>query len=117
MSKPSKDIYGHGSSCTKDLNYVILGGTHTHLIDVVDKVELGRKWKQLSSAFAIKNPEAWEFKVVEVTERLLKQFDIHCTAPLPVEDGIPYPADLNLDYGKWINLFTIEAIDSIAMSA
>ncbi|EXJ72396.1 uncharacterized protein A1O5_04900 [Cladophialophora psammophila CBS 110553] len=116
-AKAIKDIYGHGSSCTKDLNYVILRGTHTHLIDVVDKVEHGRKRKQLSSAFAIKNLEAWEFKVAEVTERLLKQFDIHCTAPLPIEDGVPDPADLNLDYGKWINLFTIEAINNIALSA
>ncbi|OAP61255.1 hypothetical protein AYL99_03456 [Fonsecaea erecta] len=112
-----KDIYGHSSGCRKDLNYVILSGTHTHLIDVVDKGEHGRKRKQLSSAFAIKNLEGWEFKVAEVTGRLLKQFDAHCTAPLSSQDDIPDPAGLNLDFGKWINLFTIDAINNIALSA
>lgn len=31
------DIYGHGTRCTKDVNYSILGGSHMQLFDVVDK--------------------------------------------------------------------------------
>ncbi|PLB48584.1 putative cytochrome P450 [Aspergillus steynii IBT 23096] len=112
-----RDIYGHGTKCIKDLNYVVLGGTHTHLFDVVDRSEHSRKRKILSAAFAIKNLERWEFKVARTTGRLLRALDNHCTGPLPDGQAIASPVDLTLDFGKWINLFTIEAINSIALSA
>ncbi|KAL5362000.1 putative cytochrome P450 [Aspergillus floccosus] len=112
-----RDIYGHGTKCIKDLNYVILGGTHTHLFGVVEKGEHGRKRKTLSAAFAIKNLERWEFKVSRSTQRLLSALDDHCTTPLPPGVSTPDPQELTLDFGKWVNLFTIEAINSIALSA
>ena len=110
-----RDIYGHGTPCTTDLNYVILGGTHTHLFDVVDKGEHGRKRKVLSAAFALRNLERWEFKVA-TTKRLLDAMDRHCTSPLTPAQHVPDPVEVNFGFGKWINLWTIEAIN-ITLSA
>lgn len=58
-----KDIYGHSSKCLKDEQYAMLAGSHFHLADVVDKHEHQRKRKVLSSAYALKNLEEWEWKV------------------------------------------------------
>jgi len=111
-----RDIYGHSTKCTKDLKEVVLTGTHTHLFDVIDKSEHARKRKLLSAAFAIKNLEQWEFKVADVTGRLITALDQHCTKALPQGQLIPNPEDLTVDFNKWINLFTIEAINNIALS-
>lgn len=112
-----RDIYGHSTKCEKDLNYVVLSGSHTHLIDSVDREEHARKRKLLSAAFAIKNLMPWEFKVADSTSRLLKAFDQRCTEPLANAVNTPSANDLNIDFNKWINLFTIEAINSIALSS
>jgi cytochrome P450 len=112
-----KDIYGHGTKCTKDVKETILGGTHTHLFDSIDKAEHARKRKVLSAAFAIKSLENWEFKVADVVGTTIRVFDQHCTKPLKSSAESPDPADLTLDYNKYINLFTIEAINKIALSS
>jgi cytochrome P450 len=120
-----KDIYGRGTKCTKDLNYVILKGSHTcypqgispHLIDVVDKADHARKRKLMSAAFAIKNLERWEHKVAHLTQRLVETFDGLCTKLLSIGQVTPDQADLTVDFNKWINLWTIEAINNIALSA
>lgn len=111
------DIYGHGTRCVKDRSYTILGGSHTHLFDVVDRADHGIKRKRLSAAFAIKNLERWEFKVVETTQRLVNGMDRHCTPPLKQGQTIPDPQDVNLDFGEWVYFFTIEAINNIALSS
>lgn len=111
------DIYGHGTRCIKDMNYTILGGTHTQLFDVVDKAEHSQKRKRLSAAFAIKNFERWEFKVARITQRLLNVMDTHCTKPLQPGQIVPDPTDVTLDFGEWVYFFTIEAINSVALSS
>ena len=103
-----KDIYGHSTKCTKDGNYVIQSGTHYHLADVVDKKEHARKRKVLSSAYALKNLEEWEFKVADKVERLIRQFDKRCCEP-----GKP---DVVVDYRPWTNWFTLDAISDIGLS-
>lgn len=110
-----KDIYGHMTKCTKDHKESILAGTHRHLFDVVDKAEHSRKRKLLSAAFATKNLEKWEYKVQYTTQRLLDAFDQRCTAPLK-PNTTPSPDDLTIDFNQWINLWTIEAINYIAIS-
>ncbi|KAJ5724708.1 hypothetical protein N7493_006436 [Penicillium malachiteum] len=111
-----KDIYGHSTPCVKDLKYSITAGSHPSLFDVVDRLNHAAKRKRLSAAFAIKNLERWEFKVARATERLIVAFDQRCTAPL--QDGLlPESQDLTVDFNKWINLFTIEAINNIALSS
>ncbi|KAF7556301.1 hypothetical protein G7Z17_g1504 [Cylindrodendrum hubeiense] len=111
-----KDIYGHRSKCTKDLKESVLAGTHRNLFDVVDKPEHSRKRKLLSAAFAANNLENWEYKVQFTTQRLLNAFDKRCTAPLSPNET-PDPKDLTIDFNHWINLWTIEAINYIAISA
>lgn len=116
-TKAIKDIYGHGTKCIKDLNYEVLKGSHAHLIDVIDKGDHARKRKLMSAAFAIKNLERWEYKVASLMQRLVQAFDKLCTAPMKKAYDIVDPADLTLDFNMWINLWTIEAINNIALSS
>ena len=111
-----KDIYGHNTKCTKDGLYIVTGGSHCHLADVIDKHDHSRKRKVLSSAYALKNLEEWEHKVADKTARMLAHFDKICTTPLP--DGIKIPAkeDLTVDYREWTNYFTLDAIADIGIS-
>ncbi|PYH79468.1 cytochrome protein [Aspergillus uvarum CBS 121591] len=110
-----RDIYGHSTKCTKDLFYSITSGSHFHLADVVDKSEHARKRKVLSSAYALKNLESWEYKVADMTRRIIGAFDARCTDPLP--NGYrPKEEDLTVDYRLWTNLFTIAAIANIGLS-
>lgn len=102
-----KDVYGHSTKCTKDGNYIIQAGTHMHLADVVDKPEHARKRKVLSSAYAIKNLEDWEFKVADKIERLIAQFDKRCSTDTHTEV---------IDYRPWTNYFTIDAIADIGLT-
>lgn len=110
-----KDIYGHGTKCIKDRFYSVLSGTHCHLADVVDRSEHARKRKVLSSAYAVKNLEEWEYKVADMTNRLIRAFDARCTAPI-AHGQRPKKEDLYVDYRMWSNLFTIAAIANIGLS-
>tara|TARA_R110002003_G_scaffold110_3_gene9265 strand:+ start:5635 stop:7068 length:1434 start_codon:yes stop_codon:yes gene_type:complete len=110
-----KDIYGHNTPCTKDGSYVISAGSHYHLADVVDKHDHARKRKHLSSAYAIKNLEGWEHKVADKMMKLNRHLDKCCTAPL-APGVLPKPEDVNVDYRKWTNFFTLDAIADIGMS-
>lgn len=110
-----KDIYGHGTACIKDRFYSETSGSHSHLADVVDKSDHARKRKILSSAYALKNLEEWEFKVADVSRKLIKAFDARCTGPLP-PNQLPKKEDLTVDYRNWTVLFTATAIASIGLS-
>lgn len=110
-----KDIYGHGTPCVKDRFYSETSGTHSHLADVVDKTNHARKRKILSSAYALKNLENWEFKVADVSRKLISAFDAKCTDPLP-QNHTPKKEDLTVDYRKWTVLFTASAIANIGLS-
>ncbi|KAJ9157674.1 Benzoate 4-monooxygenase 4 [Pleurostoma richardsiae] len=112
-----KDIYGHGTPCTKDESYVLTASTHFHLADVVDKEDHARKRKVLSSAYALKNLEGWEYKVADKVQRLVAQFDQRCTAP-PNPGGLSGidPSDLTIDFRGWTNFFTLDAIADIGVS-
>jgi len=111
-----KDIYGHNTKCTKDKSYELTAGTHFHLADVIDKPEHARKRKVLSSAYALKNLETWEYKVADKTERLIRHIDKVCTEPLAPGMVRPDPKDLTLDYRAWTNFFTLDAIADIGLS-
>ncbi|KAJ4249055.1 hypothetical protein NW762_012387 [Fusarium torreyae] len=111
-----KDIYGHGTPCTKDGSYIVGAGTHYHLADVVDKPDHARKRKVLSSAYALKNLEGWEYKVADKVQRMMDHFDKVCTAPLPKGVQYPDPKDVNLDFRAWSNFFSLDAIADIGLS-
>ena len=111
-----KDIYGHGTLCTKDESYSLTAASHFHLADVVDKPEHARKRKVLSSAYALKNLEGWEYKVADKVTKLFAQFDRCCTSPLPPGQKYPDPKDVTIDYRAWTNFFTLDAITDIGLS-
>ncbi|KAF2683389.1 cytochrome P450 monooxygenase [Lentithecium fluviatile CBS 122367] len=110
-----KDIYGHNTPCTKDGSYIITAGSHFHLADVIDKHDHARKRKTLSSAYAIKNLEGWEHKVADKTDKLVKHLDACCTSPLKPGE-MAETKDLTVDYRKWTNFFTLDAIADIGLS-
>ncbi|KAJ6007201.1 benzoate 4-monooxygenase cytochrome P450 [Penicillium canescens] len=110
-----KDIYGHGTPCLKDDVYALTAGSHSHLLNVVDREDHARKRRMLSNAFATRNLEQWEFKITDKVERLLKQLDQRCTSPLS-PDMLVNPDDLTVKFRFWSNLFTVDAIADIALS-
>ncbi|KAJ5640444.1 hypothetical protein N7528_000069 [Penicillium herquei] len=115
-----KDIYGHNTKCTKDDSYNVTAGSHFNLADVVDKPDHARKRKVLSSAYALKNLESWEFKVTDKIQRMFKHFDQVCTTT-PKEDVAsgkvaPNLTDLTLNLRAWNNFFTLDAIADIGLS-
>jgi hypothetical protein len=69
----------------------------------------------LSNAFATRNLETWEFEVSDKVEKIVNQFDARCTKPLS-NNEVPTAKDLTIDYRKWINLFTVDAIADIGLS-
>lgn len=106
-----RGIYGHGTGCVKDVKYSITASAHPNMFDVVEKKKHAEKRKRLSAAFAISHLEEWEFKVARTTERLLTALDKFCT------DSNDQHNDFSLDYNHWVNLFTIEAINYLALSS
>ncbi|KAI6818551.1 cytochrome protein [Hortaea werneckii] len=102
-----KDIYGHNTKCVKDEQYAMTAGSHFHLADVVDKHEHQRKRKVLSSAYALKNLEEWEFKVADKAQRMLDQLDKRCC---------DHGHDEIVDYRKFANFFSLDAIADIGLS-
>lgn len=113
--RATNDIYGHGTPCIKGRFYSETAGTHSHLADVVDKSDHARKRKIMSSAYALKNLEEWEFKVVDVTGKLIKAFDARCTTPLS-PGATPQTKDLAVDFRNWTVLFAAAAIANIGLS-
>ncbi|RYP89461.1 hypothetical protein DL769_000012 [Monosporascus sp. CRB-8-3] len=111
-----KDIYGHGTPCLKDESYSLTASSHSHLADVVDKQDHARKRKVLSSAYALKNLEGWEYKVADKVTKLFAQLDKCCTSPLPPGQKHPDPKDVTIDYRAWANFFTLDAITDIGLS-
>ncbi|KAE8340462.1 hypothetical protein BDV24DRAFT_175348 [Aspergillus arachidicola] len=113
-----KDIYGHNTKAGKDPSYIVSAGTHYHLADVVDRADHARKRKVLSSAYALKNLETWEYKVSDKVERLARHLDKCCTEA-PVSNGraiVPSSEDLTVDIRAWINFFTLDAMADIGLS-
>lgn len=111
-----KDIYGHGTKCTKDGSYLVSAGSHYHLADVIDKPDHARKRKVLSAAYALKNLEEWEHKVADKAEKMVVHFDKCCTEPLAKGVTVPNAEDLTVDYRKWANFFSLDAIADIGLS-
>ncbi|KAL4760661.1 cytochrome P450 [Aspergillus foveolatus] len=111
-----KDIHGHGTTCVKDRFYSETSGSHAHLADVVDKQDHARKKKVLASAYTIKYLEGWEYKVSDMTARLIRVFDDRCTEALRPSVQVPEERDLTLDFRSWTNHFTVAAIANIGLS-
>ncbi|RFU29840.1 hypothetical protein B7463_g6505, partial [Scytalidium lignicola] len=110
-----RDIYGHSTKCGKGELYTVQAGSHFNLLDVVDKDEHSRKRRMLSNAFATRNLEQWEFKVHDKVKKLVTQFDKYCTEQL-LDGEEPKAEDLTINFRRWSNLFTVDAIADIGLS-
>ncbi|KAI5464250.1 cytochrome P450 [Mariannaea sp. PMI_226] len=107
-----KAIYGHASPCFKGDSYVAIAGPRMSILDSVDKGDHARKRRLLSHAFATRNLVQWEFKVVDKTQRIIAQFDRICD-----DASTTYNSDPAIvDFRKWSNLFTVDAVLDIALS-
>ncbi|CAH0058466.1 unnamed protein product [Clonostachys solani] len=106
-----RSIYGHSTPCTKGGSYEATLGPHPGLIDVVDKELHASKRRILSNAFATRNLEGWCFKVADKVRQFVIQFDRISHGGV---DGTTVPG--SVDFRKWANLFSVEAIADIAIS-
>lgn len=103
-------IYGHSTPCRKGGSYERALSAHPGLIEVVDQQEHASKRRILSNAFATRNLEQWEFKIADKVEQMVRQFDRICDeAESGKRAGV-------IDFRKWANLFSVEAIVDIALS-
>ncbi|KAK7550201.1 hypothetical protein BKA81DRAFT_381263 [Phyllosticta paracitricarpa] len=111
-----KDIHGHNTKCTKDGQYKDTAGEYFQIADVIDRKDHACKRKYLSAAYAIKNLEGWEAKVTDKTVRLMAHMDKCCTDSLQEGESIPKTEDINLDWRKSANYFSLDAIADIGLS-
>ncbi|KAL3261998.1 hypothetical protein ABHI18_003182 [Aspergillus niger] len=70
-----------------------------------------------SAVFATKHLERWEFKVARTAQRPFKTVDAHYTSPPLLQQANLKSVGVNFDFNKWVYLFTIKAIDNIALSS
>lgn len=110
-----KPIYGHGTPCRKDDVYELITGSHPHIFNVIDKDDHARKRRMLSNAFATRNLEQWEYKIVDKAQKMVAQLDKRCTDP-PSTDCEVSSDELTVNFRFWSNLFTLDAIADIALS-
>ncbi|KAL4903346.1 hypothetical protein BDW74DRAFT_186034 [Aspergillus multicolor] len=111
-----QDIYGHSSPCLKAETYqaTLSPGAHTHILNAIDREDHATKRRMLSNAFATRNLESWEEKIVDKVKCLVRQLDRMC---IPSPNGSVHgDGEFNVDWRKWSNLFTIDAIAEIALS-
>lgn len=107
-----QSIYGHSTKCIKGDMYAAPAGPHASLLDVIDKEAHARKRRYMSHALATRNLETWEDKVADKVRRLIHQFDRICdeaASSTSTKAG-------TVNFRKWTNLFTVEAIVDIALS-
>jgi benzoate 4-monooxygenase len=107
-----REIYGHSTTCIKGDMYWLSAGSHFNVLNVVEKTEHARKRRYMANVFATRNLDTWEHKVADKIQRLVRQFDAVCAKSAAGNDGL----NAVVDFRKWSNLFTIEAILDIAIS-
>lgn len=105
-------IYGHGTQATKSPFYDASGGHFKNLADTRDKKDHARKRRLLATGYALTTILRWEGKIASRINALLDQYDGYCTSPDdPTSEATP------VDHRRWMDLFTIDAIHDIGLSA
>lgn len=114
-----QDIHGHGTVAVKDDLYTNLAGTHRHLADVKDRQDHSRKRRLLAGAYAQASIEHWEHIVADRTRVLVGQYDRRCvnTEVFHKKPAEQIPADCYVNHRHWMNVFSIDAINEIGLSA
>jgi cytochrome P450 len=106
-------IYGHGSPAIKPPYYDAGAGPFRNLADTRDKGEHSRKRRVLASGYALTTLLRWEDKIANRVQALLNQYDSKCL------DGKRPSAStvVSLDHRRWMDLFTIDLINDVGLSA
>jgi cytochrome P450 len=102
-------IYGHGSPCIKAPYYDSGVGHFRNLADTRDKQEHSQKRRILASGYALTTLLRWENKIADRIQALVKQYDVRC--------GAPGSSETILDHRRWMDIFTIDLINDIGLSA
>lgn len=111
-----KDIHGHGTVALKDNFYNILAGTHRHLADSQDKEEHSRKRRTLAAAYAQASIVHWEHVVADRVRALVEQYDRRCISQEDIAKK-NFNKESYVNHRHWMNLFSIDAINEIGLSA
>ena len=96
-SRAVKDIYNYKSPCNKNSIYASLQGGEKHLTNIVDWPKHSHRRRMIAVVYAPKNIEAWESKVVNSVNRLLKQMDDMCIASFSCRESLSKKEDLKFD--------------------
>lgn len=97
-----KDIYGHGSSIMKSPYYDNIAGDYHDVANATDRAEHSKKRRTMSHVFSHKHILTMEEVINDILGNLVQGFDERLNQ------------DLDIRY--WFNLFTFDAISSLAFS-
>jgi cytochrome P450 len=111
-SRAAQVIYGHGTQTIKDSYYDSGAGPYRHLADTRDKQEHSRKRRILASGYALTTVVKWEHKIANRIQALVNQYDCRC-GPTYGQCDSASP----VDHRRWMDLFTIDVICDIGLSA
>lgn len=111
--KAAVTIYGHGSPAVKAPYYDAGAGHFKNVADTRDKEEHSRKRRLLASGYALTTLIRWEHKVASRIQALLDQYDSHCLSATE-QYG---PETVSVDHRRWMDIFTIDTIHDIGLSA
>ncbi|CAL5871245.1 uncharacterized protein PFLUO_LOCUS5493 [Penicillium psychrofluorescens] len=110
--RAAQAIYGHGTPIIKDPYYDAGAGPYRHLANAREKQEHSGKRRVLASGYALTSILKWEHKVASRVQALLDQYDRRC-----VPKKAQTASAASLDHRRWMDLFTIDAINDIGLSA
>lgn len=110
--RAASSIYGHGSPSVKAPYYDAGAGHYRNLADTRSKPEHSQKRRILAAGYALTTLLRWEDKVMNRIHALVGQYDVRC-----LSRGVSTPEDISLDHRRWMDLFTIDIINDIGLSA
>lgn len=111
--RAAQAIYGHGTPTVKDIYYDSGSPTHRQLANTRDKQEHSQKRRILAPGYALTTVMKWEHKVAGRIQALVDHYDSHC-GPSDSKAVVPAPP---VDHRRWMNLFTIDIINELGLSA
>ena len=104
-------IYGHGSPAVKSPFYDAGAGHFKNLADTRDKKDHSRKRRILATGYALTTLLRWEGKVASRVRALLDQYDRAACS------GADEAGRMPVDHRRWMDIFTIDTIHDIGLSA
>lgn len=96
-------IYGHATPCAKGPLYTALSPGHTNVLHAVDRGVHATKRRRLAHGFSLRKAEqSWEAKVRGKVAGVVRALDARAGGAV--------------DFARWVNLFTVEAVADLVGS-